>query len=53
MVLFLLRAETLPSARIVLRHKPIIILVLKPFLLYIGKPFSFRLQNKYVAIFGR
>ncbi|TLS20784.1 uncharacterized protein PpBr36_10949 [Pyricularia pennisetigena] len=31
MVVSLLRAETLPSARIVPRHKPIVILVLKPF----------------------
>ncbi|KAI7908804.1 hypothetical protein M0657_012128 [Pyricularia oryzae] len=43
MVVSLLRAETLPSARIVPRHKPIVILVLKPFPSHIGEPFSLRL----------
>ncbi|KAI6519763.1 hypothetical protein MCOR05_011009, partial [Pyricularia oryzae] len=43
MAVSLLRAETLPSARIVPRHKPIVILVLKPFPSHIGEPFSLRL----------
>ncbi|TLD03152.1 uncharacterized protein PgNI_12248 [Pyricularia grisea] len=52
MVVYLLRAETLPSARIVPRHKPIVILVLKPFPSHIGEPFSLRLQDKHVAMLG-
>ncbi|KAI7908574.1 hypothetical protein M0657_012226 [Pyricularia oryzae] len=52
MTVSLLRAETLPSARIVPRHKPIVILALKPFPSHIGEPFSLQLQDKHVAMLG-